>query len=218
MSNSMQYELPSPSRNRKRSSAWLTEDEDISQVYTSIKLEDTPSKRLQNSRGEAVHSKPLLRYNAPKLLNNLAFTRFYVTKNFQNFNPSTSFIILCMVSEQNGLYQALCISPDLQALAITAGYVSPNSMSDQSLLRELPLVTTACVDGITVEEFEHFRQEVGGPQGCIAVISPECNCVWNSSESFGADISTHEDLMSLQWQLVNAVGGGNAGDVAMGDG
>lgn len=103
----MQYELPSPTHSRKRSSAWVTDDENVSRAYTPVNLEDMPSKRLQNSRGEAVAGKPLLRYDAQKLLNNLAFTRFYVTANFQNYDPKVSYIILCMVSEQNELYHAL---------------------------------------------------------------------------------------------------------------
>lgn len=107
MNDSMQYELPSPSHSRKRSSAWITDDENVAQAYTPVNLVDMPSKRFQNQRGEAVHAKPLLRYNVQKLLNHLAFTRFYVTANFTNYNPAESFIILCMVSEQNELYQAL---------------------------------------------------------------------------------------------------------------
>ena len=103
----MQYELPSPTHSRKRSSAWVTDEENNSQVYTPVNPADMPSKRFQNKHGEAVHAKPLLRYNAHKVLNHLAFTRFYVTANFTNFNPAEYFIILCMVSEQNELYQAL---------------------------------------------------------------------------------------------------------------
>lgn len=100
----------SSSHSRKRSSAWIDEDTAndnsyIAQAYASVTLEDAPVKRLQNARGEAVT--PILKYNAQRLLNNLAFTRFYVTANFQNYNPAFSPVILCMVREQNELYQAL---------------------------------------------------------------------------------------------------------------
>ena len=97
------------SHSRKRSSAWIDQDEreNVSMAYTPVNLTDLPAKRLQNSHGAAVISKPLLKYDAQKMLGNLAFTRFYVTANFQNFSPTTSYIILCMVSEQNNLYQAL---------------------------------------------------------------------------------------------------------------
>ena len=99
------------------------------------------------------------------------------------------------------LYSA---SPTLQALAITSGYVSPNAMSDQALQRMLPLVTTACVDATIVEDFERFRRDVGGPEGCLAVIAPDGTCLWSSADSF-ANIATDEDVMSLQWQIVNAL-------------
>lgn len=91
-------------------------------------------------------------------------------------------------------------------------------MSDQNLLRTLPLVTTACVEVTVVEEFEHFRRDVGGPEGCLTVIDPNGACVWNSTESFGAQVSSNEDLVSLQQALVGVVSSGNAGDVSMGDG
>ena len=103
----MQYELPSPSHSRKRSSAWVADDENVARAYAVVNLEDMPSKRMQNSRGEAIQAKKLFKYDAQKLLNNLAFTRFFVTANFQNYSQKESFIILCMVSEQNELYQAL---------------------------------------------------------------------------------------------------------------
>ena len=107
MDDTMQYELPSPSHSRKRSSAWVADDENVARAYATVNLEDMPSKRLQNSRGDPIQAKQLLKYDAQKLLNNLAFTRFFVTANFQNYSPKDSYIILCMVSEQNSLYQSL---------------------------------------------------------------------------------------------------------------
>ncbi len=94
---------------RKRSSAWIEQDENenVSLAYAPVNLIDLPAKRLQNRQGAPVHAKRLLKYDAQKLLSNLAFTSFYVTANFHNFNPTASYITLCMVSEQNGLYQAL---------------------------------------------------------------------------------------------------------------
>lgn len=106
MGKDMQYDHQNPSRSRKRSSAWIDYDIDLNESPPN-NPEDTPSKRLLNSRGEAVPTKPLMRYNVQKLLNHLAFTRIFVTANFQNFNPNGSFVVLCMVSEQNDLYQAL---------------------------------------------------------------------------------------------------------------
>ena len=103
--------LPSiaPSHSRKRSVRdFEEEDEDEpANAYAAINLlEDKPLKRLQNSQGYAIKRQPL-KYNAHKLLNNLAFTRYYVTANFANYNPRSSFVVLCMVAEQNDIYRAL---------------------------------------------------------------------------------------------------------------
>ena len=101
MQNSTQT---APSHSRKRSVRDLEEDEDtIRNTYAAINLqEDKPLKRLQNRYGEAIKRQPK-QYNVQKLLNNLAFTRFYVTSNFSNYDPKSSFVVLCMVSEQNEL-------------------------------------------------------------------------------------------------------------------
>ena len=108
-----------PTRGRKRS-VWERESENDSNgnnheidtnIYTADDLEETsPAKRLQNSQGEAITIPPPrrpLKFNAQRLLNTLAFTRLSLTANFSKFNPASSFIILCMVSEQNELYHAL---------------------------------------------------------------------------------------------------------------
>ena len=92
-------------------------------------------------------------------------------------------------------------------------------MADQTLLRVLPLVTTACVEVSVVEEFEHFRSEVGGPEGCIAVIDEGANCVWTSTEFLDsrAQISDgNVDLQSLERSLMEVLMSNND-DVAMGD-
>ena len=110
------------------------------------------------------------------------------------------------------------VSPSLQALGLTAGYVSPNSVSDQNLWRALPLLTTACVDVSVVEDFERFRRDIGGPQGALAVIDPTGFCVWNSTESFSASIETVNDVLSLENALIDVLSGSNAGDVSMREG
>jgi hypothetical protein len=98
-----------PIHSRKRSSAWVEQDENenIPMAYAPLEPIEAPSKRLQNNQGAPVIAKPTIKYQAQRLLSNLAFTRVYVTANFQNFDPTTSFIVLCMVSEQSQLYQAL---------------------------------------------------------------------------------------------------------------
>ena len=107
------------------------------------------------------------------------------------------------------------VSPSLQALAITAGYVNPNSTPNQSLLRTLPLVTTSCVEVNVVEEFESFRRDVGGQTGCIAVIDPNGTCIWSLTESDGISISTTEDLLGLEQTLVAFLDQSNGEDVLM---
>lgn len=91
-------------------------------------------------------------------------------------------------------------------------------MTDQALLRIVPLVTTAGVEVNVVEAFEQFRQEVGGD--CLAVIDPNGNCVWTSTEFLNDTASNahgQKDLQSLQESLM-AVFTSNPGDVAMGNG
>lgn len=103
----MQDSFPSLPRNRKRSSVWLDENELTYSDDDPQEVEYTHSKRLLGSKGESVPTNRVTKYNAPKLLNHLAFTRVYVTANFQNYNPSKSYIVLCMLFERNELYQAL---------------------------------------------------------------------------------------------------------------
>ena len=97
---------------RKRSAAFLSDDttnDNLSSIPATPNDEpDAPSKRLQNSSGVAIPtSQPKLRYNAQRLLNNLAFTRLYVTANFPAWDPASSPVVLCCVDEQNELCQVL---------------------------------------------------------------------------------------------------------------
>lgn len=98
-----------PTHSRKRSIAFLSDKSTNDTLQPPAERQiATPSKRLQNSRGQAVPQNEVLpNYNAQRLLNNLAFTRLYVTANFQNYWPSMSPVILCLVHEQNDLYVAL---------------------------------------------------------------------------------------------------------------
>ena len=69
------------------------------------------SKRLRAPRGHAVAiERPDSPFQVEALLNNLAFTRLYVTANYHNYNPQTSPVILCFLSHQDSdlhLYHAL---------------------------------------------------------------------------------------------------------------
>lgn len=107
MDETMSYEPSNASRGRKRSSVWIATDEEMPHNDSTTHPEDEPSKKLLSNRGEAIHTNPQVKYNTQKLLNHLAFTRVYVTANFANYNPQESFVLLCMASEQNGLYEML---------------------------------------------------------------------------------------------------------------
>ena len=91
------------SGNRKRSVQHR--DVDSEDEWPDYQL-DTPSKRLRGSKGAAIH-RQIYKYNVQALLNNLAFTRLYVTANFQNYNSALSPVILCIVSGHDRLYRAL---------------------------------------------------------------------------------------------------------------
>lgn len=100
---------------RKRSAAFLSEDTTTNDTTFSGKTndpineqQDGPSKRLLHNSGIPLStSHPKLKYNAQRLLNNLAFTRLYITANFQNWDPASSPVVLCCVNEQSETYVAL---------------------------------------------------------------------------------------------------------------
>lgn len=102
---------------RKRSAAFLSEDTETNGGINLTSTQepngadpeqDTPSKRLQHNSGIALATtQPKLKYNVQRLLNNLAFTRLYVTSNFQAWDPASSPVILCCVEAQNELYAAV---------------------------------------------------------------------------------------------------------------
>ena len=112
------------------------------------------------------------------------------------------------------------VASTLQALAITTGYVDPNATPDQALLRVLPLLTTACVEVSIVEDFERFRQDVGGPEGAVAIIDSNGNCVWTSTEFLESRAQIADgsvDLQSLERSLTEILTSTNPnGDVDMG--
>lgn len=114
--NAAQYRHPARMHSRKRSAAFLSEDTSngilasngTPNIDDSIEEQDEPSKRLQHNTGVPIATtQPRLRYNAQRLLNNLAFTRLYVTANFHSWNPSSSPMVLCCVDGQSEVYVAL---------------------------------------------------------------------------------------------------------------
>ena len=105
------------------------------------------------------------------------------------------------------------LSPNLQALAVTAGYLSPNAMADRTQSRMVPMTTTAGLEGTVAEDFEAFRRELGEGD-CIAVVSAAGECVWTSREA--------SSLLDLQKGLNEALKAcsvaSGGGDVAMDQG
>lgn len=239
---------------RKRSAALLSDDttnddDAFSSTNTSVSTprldEDGPSKRLQNLHGAPIsQTNPTLQYDASRLLNNLAFTRLYVTANFHAWDPASSPVVLCCVDEQNELYTALWSAamptrarcpqptnqntpshllptlyqhrPNLQALALTAGYLPPNATPDRTLSRLLPLTTTAGLEASVAEAFERFRRALG-PGECIAVVDAAGTCTWTSRE-VSSVIDMERGLVGTVARWTGSVGDGGGGDVAMPDG
>ena len=103
----MQEDRPSQAGSKKRTSAWLDHDEVELNETPPPELDDAPSKRLLTNSGEVIETQKIIKYNAQKLLNHVAFTQVFVTANYHNYNPAESLIILCMVSAQNTMYQSL---------------------------------------------------------------------------------------------------------------
>lgn len=79
------------------------EDEDI---HLETSTTDTPSKRLRNPQGAAVERKQL-RFNAHQLLSELAFSRLYVTANYDRYSVTKSPILLIVLSRHDALYRAV---------------------------------------------------------------------------------------------------------------
>ncbi|KAK5123989.1 hypothetical protein LTR85_002186 [Meristemomyces frigidus] len=186
MDSSMQVDAVSTlSGNRKRSARHDSDDE---QPVADDQL-DTPSKRLRNSKGDAILRRTL-KYNAQALLNNLAFTQLYVTANFQKYNPGLSPIVLCIVSEHDLLYRALCqvlpalygVAPNLQALAVVTGMPEHPVGPTQELARVMPATTLSGLQEDTVDQLQHFARALPGPTDSIVVIDPSGTCVWTSDE------------------------------------
>jgi len=95
----------SPSSSRKRRAPHDT-NEDSNDDLTYHGASDTPSKRLQNARGLPI-AREAISYYASGLLSDLAVTRLFVTANFGNYSPASSYVLLCVVREGDDLYKAL---------------------------------------------------------------------------------------------------------------
>lgn len=104
----MQDAIPSTSTHRKRSIQHRDANSDNENEATSAihDDQDTSPKRLRNRKGGATHRR-VLQYNAQALLSHLAFTRLFVTANFQKYNPASSPIIICIVNRRVEHYDAL---------------------------------------------------------------------------------------------------------------
>lgn len=97
--------LPCPSASRKRTANDVDDDDEEDTNYETTPTE-TPSKRLRNPHGDAVQ-RTKLHFNAHELLNNLAFTRLYVTGNYDHYSATQSPVLICVLSRHDALYRAV---------------------------------------------------------------------------------------------------------------
>lgn len=104
------HDVPSPPPNRKRKTSDINDDdcEDEHDIYhESFSPLDTPSKRLRNPQGNAVERKELRFNHIHELFSNLAFTRLYVTANYDRYSTTQSPVLLCVLYRHDALYRAV---------------------------------------------------------------------------------------------------------------
>ncbi|KAK0943547.1 hypothetical protein LTR48_002826 [Friedmanniomyces endolithicus] len=165
---------------------------------------DTSPKRSRNSQGYAIHRRGAIHYNAQALLNNLAYTRLYVTANFQNYSASSSPVVVCLVAGwRSGVYRMLCRvlprlyghAPSLQALAVvvSSGMEDPSAV-DPSLHRIVPRVTLDDLREDVVADLASFRESLGGPEEVIVLIEPSTGkCLWSSDQIDHSLMNSQDD-------------------------
>lgn len=95
---------PSSSTARKRTADDVDDEDD--DIHFETSTIDTASKRLRNPQGEAIERKTL-RFNAHQLLSDLAFSRLYVTANYDRYSATKSPILLTVLSRHDALYRAV---------------------------------------------------------------------------------------------------------------
>lgn len=96
--------VSSSSTSRKRTANDVDDKDD--DIYLETITTDTPSKRLRNLQGDAIEQKQL-RFNAHQLLSELAFSRLYVTANYDRYSATKSPILLTVLSRHDVLYRAV---------------------------------------------------------------------------------------------------------------
>lgn len=77
-------------------------------------------------------------------------------------------------------------------------------------------MTTTCVDAAIVAELEGFRRAVGGEEEeCIAVVDPDGQCVWTSTEVLdrrATDGGAFRDAEGWRREIVSVLRWGGDGD------
>lgn len=96
--------FPSASATRKRTANDVDDEDD--NIHFETSTTDTPSKRLRNPQGDAIERKQH-RFNAHQLLSELAFTRLYVTANYDRYSVTKSPILLTVLSRHDAPYRAV---------------------------------------------------------------------------------------------------------------
>ncbi|KAF2168907.1 hypothetical protein M409DRAFT_20920 [Zasmidium cellare ATCC 36951] len=106
MDEEMRDVAPTPSSASRKRTANDVDDDDDEVMQFETNTTDTPSKRLRNPQGDAI-SRKQLHFNAHKLLSDLAFSRLYVTANYDRYSVTQSPILLTVLSRHDALYRAV---------------------------------------------------------------------------------------------------------------
>ncbi|KAK0955663.1 hypothetical protein LTR91_022739 [Friedmanniomyces endolithicus] len=210
MSTPMQIDPPT-TRPRKRTFSHRSDDsanDDSDSPHPATQPNDPSDaspKRTRNSQGHAIHRRGALHYNAQALLNNLAYTRLYVTANFQNHSASSSPVVVCLVAgPQSSLYRMVCrvlprlysFAPSLQALAIVvdSGMGEEASAADSSLNRIIPRATLDELREDVVADLVSFRESLGEPEEVVVLIEPTTGkCLWSTKQMDMSALDSHYD-------------------------
>ncbi|KAK4499916.1 hypothetical protein PRZ48_008102 [Zasmidium cellare] len=188
MDEEMHDVAPPPSSTSRKRTADDVDDNDNDRFETTTT--ETPSKRFRNPQGEAIERK-LLRFNAHELFSDVAFTRLYVTANYDRYSITQSPILLTVLSRHDALYRAVCqtlpalydIAPNLQALAVIPDVESSldhPELIDPACLRILPMVNFLSLSDTTSDRLNALLDALPHSRNIVLLLDPAGHCLWSS--------------------------------------
>jgi hypothetical protein len=145
-------------------------------------------------------------YDVGALINELAYTRLDVTFNYTNYNPSSSPVLLCILSGDPTNYLSLwyvrnrtttsskadadsdmilrlySVSPLLQALAIATNWTIDASQLSMMAAHILPVHTLDRVQASIADDFRRFFDGLPQYTNMVTLFDPCGKCIWNSSQ------------------------------------